>query len=52
CQTFYNKVFLPKILEGPKGNGFQKKMLRWLHVWLTCTMLEPLMQIRDSRSVI
>ncbi|MBA0800030.1 hypothetical protein Gohar_010499 [Gossypium harknessii] len=33
----------------PKGNGFQKKMLRWLLVWLTCTMLEPITQIRDSR---
>ncbi|MBA0767020.1 hypothetical protein Gotri_015998 [Gossypium trilobum] len=24
-------------------------MLHWLPVWLTCTMLEPLMQIRDSK---
>ncbi|MBA0699564.1 hypothetical protein Goari_001186 [Gossypium aridum] len=23
-------------------------MLRWLHVWLTCTMLKPITQIRDS----
>ncbi|PPD80590.1 hypothetical protein GOBAR_DD22500 [Gossypium barbadense] len=29
-QVFHNQVFLPKILEEPKGNGFQKKMLRWL----------------------
>ncbi|MBA0779992.1 hypothetical protein Gotri_004150 [Gossypium trilobum] len=45
-------MFLPKILEEPKGNGFQKKMLRWFPVWSTCTMLEPLMQILDSRLVI
>ncbi|MBA0849533.1 hypothetical protein Goshw_017168 [Gossypium schwendimanii] len=36
----------------PKGNEFQNKMLRWLPVWSICTMLEPLTQIRDSRSVI
>ncbi|MFQ6669030.1 hypothetical protein Gotur_034437 [Gossypium turneri] len=22
-------------------------MLRWLHVWLTCTMLKPITQIQD-----
>ncbi|PPD89508.1 hypothetical protein GOBAR_DD13573 [Gossypium barbadense] len=54
CQVFHNQVFLPKILEEPKGNGFQKKMLRWLPVWSTCTMLEPSMLepsmlIRDSK---
>ncbi|PPR86729.1 hypothetical protein GOBAR_AA33969 [Gossypium barbadense] len=47
--VFHNQVFLPKILEEPKGNEFQKKMLRWLPVWLTCTMLEPLMHIWDSK---
>ncbi|MBA0626487.1 hypothetical protein Godav_004149, partial [Gossypium davidsonii] len=26
-------------------------MIRWFPVWLTCTMLEPLMQIRDSKPV-
>ncbi|PPD68039.1 hypothetical protein GOBAR_DD35084 [Gossypium barbadense] len=49
CQVFHNQVFLPKILEEPKGNGFQKKMLRWLPIWSTCTMLEPLMLIHDSK---
>ncbi|MFQ6654730.1 hypothetical protein Gotur_025594, partial [Gossypium turneri] len=49
CQVFHNQVFLPKILKEPKGNRFQKKMLRWLPVWSTCTMLEPSMLIRDSK---
>ncbi|MBA0777621.1 hypothetical protein Gotri_005621, partial [Gossypium trilobum] len=31
--VFHNQVFLPKDLEKPKGNGFQKKMLHWLPVW-------------------
>ncbi|MBA0634821.1 hypothetical protein Godav_025806, partial [Gossypium davidsonii] len=51
-QAFHNYVLLPKILEEPKGNGFQKKMLRWLPVWSTCTMFKPITQIRDSRLVI
>ncbi|MFQ6626481.1 hypothetical protein Gotur_005013 [Gossypium turneri] len=38
--------------EEPKGNEFQKKMLRWLPVWSTCTMLEPLTQIQDLRLII
>ncbi|MFQ6629411.1 hypothetical protein Gotur_007721 [Gossypium turneri] len=50
--VFHNQVFLPKILEEPKGNGIQKKMLCWLPIWLTCTMLEPLMLIRDSKPII
>ncbi|PPD79862.1 hypothetical protein GOBAR_DD23202 [Gossypium barbadense] len=49
CQVFHNQVFLPKILEEPKGSRFLKKMLCWLPVWSTCTMLEPLMLIRDSK---
>ncbi|XP_040933842.1 uncharacterized protein [Gossypium hirsutum] len=52
CQVFPNEVFLPKVLEEPKGNGFQKKMLRWLLVWSTCIMLEPLMRIWDSKPAI
>ncbi|PPE01571.1 hypothetical protein GOBAR_DD01402 [Gossypium barbadense] len=47
--VFHNQMILPKILEEPKGNEFQKKMLHWFPVWSTCTMLEPLMQIRDSK---
>ncbi|MBA0608877.1 hypothetical protein Godav_021040, partial [Gossypium davidsonii] len=47
--VFHNQVFLPKILKEPKGNEFQKKKLHWLPVWSTCTMLEPLMQIQDSK---
>ncbi|MBA0664291.1 hypothetical protein Goklo_004324 [Gossypium klotzschianum] len=35
-----------------KGNRFQKKMLCWFPVWSTCTMLEPLTQIRDLKLVI
>ncbi|KHG08506.1 hypothetical protein F383_35838 [Gossypium arboreum] len=27
-------------------------MLCWLLVWSTCTMLEPLMRIRDSKPTI
>ncbi|KAH1082392.1 hypothetical protein J1N35_022153 [Gossypium stocksii] len=50
--VFYNQVLLLKILEESKGNGFQNKMLRWLFIWSTCTMLEPIMQIRDSRLAI
>ncbi|MBA0876951.1 hypothetical protein Goshw_014579 [Gossypium schwendimanii] len=52
CHDFHNQVFLPKILEEPKGNGFQKKILCWLLVWSTCTMLEPITQIRDSKPII
>ncbi|KAG8496778.1 hypothetical protein CXB51_007986 [Gossypium anomalum] len=40
--SFSQSSVSPKILEKPKGNGFWKKMLHRLPVWLTCTMLEPL----------
>ncbi|MBA0664324.1 hypothetical protein Goklo_004354, partial [Gossypium klotzschianum] len=49
CQAFHNHVILLKILEEPKRNEFQKKMLHWLPIWSTCTMLELLTQIEDLR---
>ncbi|MFQ6653463.1 hypothetical protein Gotur_024858 [Gossypium turneri] len=38
-------MFLLKLLEEPKGNGFQKKMQHWFPAWWTCTILEHLMLI-------